>query len=74
MAAAEGLSMRHVFDQQARERQDARAMYASADRSLRGEICDALVLGCFDWRDYFDAKPSSAWLDEFLTCEQRDEP
>ncbi len=51
----------------ARERKAAKAWIESLDRSTLGLFIDALVLGDYDWRDFFTAKPSRAFIDEAFT-------
>jgi hypothetical protein len=47
-----------------RERNKARKWIASLTRKKLFELGDALVLGSFDWREWFDEKPSSVFLAE----------
>jgi hypothetical protein len=48
--------------QAAAERGRARKFVASLDRSTLGELGDQLVLGEFDWREWFDTKPSGVFM------------
>lgn len=47
-----------------REVEKARRFWNGLDRRQRDELGDAFVLGTFDWREWFDAKPSGALLRE----------
>lgn len=47
-----------------REKQKAKRFWDGLDSRARGELGDAFVLGTFDWREWFDAKPSKALLEE----------
>lgn len=43
-------------------KREARLFFDTLDSSERGDIADALVLGCFDWRDWFEEKPSAEFI------------
>lgn len=59
-AATETASVRDGIKQRA----SARAFFARLSTFDRFELGDQLVLGDFDWRDWFETKPSRAFLDE----------
>ena len=48
--------------QRIRERERARLYFKALDSFQRAEIGDQLVLGDFDWRDWFVSKPSAVFL------------
>jgi hypothetical protein len=53
------LSMRQRMAEYDRGREWARELHK---RGQLGDLGDELVLGTFDWRDWLDRKPSSAFL------------
>jgi hypothetical protein len=46
------------------ERDSARRFVASLSRSELFQLGDDLVLGCFDWREWFNTKPSAEFMNE----------
>ncbi len=50
--------------QEMRERESAKKFWASLDNQARWEWWDARLEGSYDWRDWFHAKPSSAFTRE----------
>lgn len=46
----------------ARERQRAMRYFAKLPTDRRYELGDALVLGDFDWTEWFDEKPTGVFL------------
>lgn len=47
-----------------REREAAKRYWKSLDNYTRGILGDALVLGDFDWRDWFHTKPSRVFMNQ----------
>ena len=47
-----------------REREAAREFWEGLDSAARWTLGDALVLGEFDWRDWFASKPSRVFMNE----------
>lgn len=60
MGAKDLTSIRGV----ARERARAREWFKSLDSLAKWDLGDQLVLGDFDWRDWFDDKPSGVFMNE----------
>jgi len=50
--------------QHQRDREAAREFWEGLDSASRWTLGDALVLGDFDWRDWFTSKPTRVFLDE----------
>ena len=48
--------------QRAAEKARGVAFYQKLSPSEQGELGDALVLGYFDWRDWFHEKPSRSFM------------
>lgn len=46
----------------AREKARGAAWFKTLDNVARGDLGDEFVLDLFDWRDWFETKPSSAFL------------
>lgn len=46
------------------EKERARRYWSGLSSFDRGALGDALVLGDFDWREWFDTKPSGSFLRE----------
>lgn len=65
--AREMMSMREAVADQAK----ARAYWKELDPRSRGDLADALVLGTFEWIDWFEKKPSSAFLNEIMRLDER---
>ena len=49
-------------EQARREKTRAAKFFASLTRAQRFDLGDQLVLGEFDWRDWFDAKPTGTFM------------
>ena len=49
------------------EREAAKRYWQSLDDGARWLLGDQLVLGEFDWRDWFERKPSSVFMNQLDT-------
>ena len=47
-----------------REQEKARRAWDALDKRQQADLGDALVLGTFDWIDWFDVEPSGAFMNE----------
>jgi len=55
----------------ARGRKAGEAWLASLDNRTRGDLGDDLVLGMFDWRDWFDDPPRPGFVNGAADALQR---
>lgn len=58
------------LDKIAKEKKAAQRWIDSLDTATRARWIDDHVLGEYDWRDWFDAKPSRAFVNEAFTHAQ----
>ena len=50
------------MDSPKREREKANRWFQDLDNWQKWELGDQLVLGEFDWREWFEAKPSATFM------------